>query len=43
MGKEYPKILTQYDNINEDTVLKIVDNYVVAALVAEYLVVAHCK
>jgi hypothetical protein len=43
MGKEYPKILTQYDNIDEDTVLKIVDNYVVAALVSEYLIAVHCK
>lgn len=43
MGKEYPKLLQQYDSVDEDDVLKLVDNYVVATLVSEYLTKGHCK
>jgi hypothetical protein len=43
MGKEYPKLLQQYDSINEDSILNIVDNYVVSTLITEYLLKSHCK
>lgn len=43
MGREYAKMIQQYDNLDEGDMIKLTDNLIVSSLVSEYLMRMHCE